>query len=156
MNIYCRCLDWCAVVVWCAAVFVVRSKHYCSLKTFAVKYGALIYMPRFSCCRLLAANSGIPVAVAGHKTKCCTAHYLQKPYRTQRLAELATRVCQVVRNLIQAFGHGILSCIPQSVKDHLPRKTSSWFKLVITICTAIILKTSDIATDIYSGYKHWM
>ena len=44
----------------------------------------------------------------------------------------------------------------QSVMEHLPRKPASWFKLVKTIFTAIILQTSDVGTDYYSGYQHWM
>ena len=59
-----------------------------------------------------------------------------------------TRWCQEIAVLFQNLF--------QSVMKHLPRKPASWFKLVKTIFTAIILQTSDVGTDYYSGYQHWM
>ena len=60
----------------------------------------------------------------------------------------STRWCQEIAVWFQNF--------PLSVKEQFPRKPASWFKLVIKFFTATILNTSDIGTDIYSGYKHWM
>ena len=85
---------------------------------------------------------------------------------TQRAAAFITTVWQGIRNWMcdtwntftrwcQEIVDWFLNLF-QTIKKHLPRKPASWFKLVKTIFTAIILQTSDVGTDYYSGYQHWM
>ena len=99
-------------------------------------------------------------------------HFLQGILRcllvtAQRAAAFITTVWQGITNWMRAAWNAITRwCremvsvwyqnLPQSVKEHLPRKLASWFKLIIKIITAVILQTSDVGTDYYSGYKHWM
>ena len=84
----------------------------------------------------------------------------------QRAAAFITTLWQGIKNRMCAAWNAFtrwcqeiavwFQNLPQSIKNHSPNTLASWAKLVLKIFTAIILQTSDVGTDYYSGYQHWM